>query len=48
MNHHAEKRCNLRQMTDNLLHFTMPSDADSNVISVRLQRKITEVRASKP
>ena len=32
----------------NLLHFTMLSDADSNVISVRLQCKMIEVRAPKP
>ena len=32
----------------NLFHFTMPFDANSNVISVRLQCKMTEARAPKP
>ena len=32
----------------NLFHFTTSSDANSNVISVRLQCKIIEVRAPKP
>ena len=32
----------------NLLHFTAQLDADSNVISVKLQHKMIEVRASKP
>ena len=36
------------KLPHNLLHFTMLSDADSNVISVRLQCKIIEARAPKP
>ena len=36
------------KLPHNLLHFTMPSDADSNVISVRLQHKMIEMNVSKP
>ena len=36
------------KLPHNLLHFTMPSDADSNVISVRLQHKMIEMKVSKP
>ena len=32
----------------NLLHFATQLNADSNVISVKLQRKMLEVRASQP
>ena len=36
------------KLPHNLLHFTMLSDADSNVISVRLQCNMIEARAPKP
>lgn len=36
------------KLPNNLLHFTMLSDADSNVISIRLQHKMIEMNVSKP
>ena len=36
------------KLPHNLLHFMMLSDADSNVIRVRLQCNMIEMRASKP